>query len=164
MSDKRRTAFVTGASQGIGAAIALGLARDGYDVAVSSTRPEKLPEVRRQLEAAGARVATVALDVRKQASVERAMAETVAAFGHLDVLVSNAGNPIKRDAIAVTPEEWDAVIDTNLTGTFFMSQQMAVTWCKVDGRAASSTSPRPTAWWGWRSARRTASPRPASST
>jgi NAD(P)-dependent dehydrogenase (short-subunit alcohol dehydrogenase family) len=121
---KKRTAFVTGASQGIGAAIALGLASDGYDVAVSSTRPEKLPEVRRQLEAAGARVATVALDVREQPSIERAMAEAVAAFGHLDVLVNNAGIPIKRDAIAVTPEEWDAVIDTNLTGTFFMSQQM----------------------------------------
>jgi len=59
---KKRTAFVTGASQGIGAAIALGLARDGYDVAVSSTRPEKLPEVRRQLEAAGARVATMPWD------------------------------------------------------------------------------------------------------
>jgi len=66
----------------------------------------------------------VALDVRKQASIERAMAEAVAAFGHLDVLVNNAGIPIKRDAIAVTPAEWDAVIDTNLTGTFFMSQQM----------------------------------------
>ena len=128
---KKRTAFVTGASQGIGAAIALGLASDGYDVAVSSTRPEKLPEVRRQLEAAGARVATVALDVREQPSVERAMAEVVAAFGHLDVLVNNAGIPIKRDAIAVTPEEWDAVIDTNLTGTFFMSQQMGRHLVKV---------------------------------
>jgi len=124
MSDKRRTAFVTGASQGIGAAIALGLARDGYDVAVSSTRPEKLPAIRGQLEAAGARAVVVALNVREQASIERAMAEAVAAFGHLDVLVNNAGIPIKRDAIAVTPAEWDAVIDTNLTGTFFMSQQM----------------------------------------
>jgi len=124
MSKERRTALVTGASQGIGAAIALGLACDGYDVAVSSTRPEKLPAIRKQLESAGARVAAVALDVREQASIERAMAEAVAALGHLDVLVNNAGIPLRKYAIEVTPAEWDAVIDTNLTGTFFMSQQM----------------------------------------
>ena len=71
-STGRRAAFVTGASQGIGAAIALGLARDGFDVAVSSTRPEKLAGVVAQLSAAGGRTVPVALDVRSQSSIEQA--------------------------------------------------------------------------------------------
>lgn len=120
----RRTAFVTGASQGIGAAIAAGLARDGFDVAVSSTRPGKLGGVAAQVEATGARAAAVALDVCSQSSIERAMSEVLAAFGHLDVLINNAGIPLKKPALDVTPAEWDAVIATNLTGTFFMCQQM----------------------------------------
>jgi len=120
----RRTAFVTGASQGIGAAIALGLARDAFDVAVSSTRPEKLAGVLAELAAAGARAVPVGLDVRSQSSIERAMAEVIGAFGNLDVLVNNAGVPLRRLALEVTPAEWETVIGTNVTGTFFMSQQM----------------------------------------
>jgi len=124
MSTNRRTAFVTGASQGIGAAIALGLARDGFDVAVSSTRPAKLEGVLAEIAAAGARAVPVALDVRSQQSTERAMAEVIGAFGKLDVLVNNAGVPLRRPALDVTLAEWDTVIGTNLTGTFLMSQQM----------------------------------------
>ena len=120
----RRTAFVTGASQGIGAATAVALARDGFDVAVSSTRPEKLSDVLEQLTAAGARTAPVALDVCSQSSIEQAMATVLAAFGRLDVLVNNAGITLQRSSLDVTQEEWDAVMRTNLNGTFFMSQQM----------------------------------------
>lgn len=120
----RQAAFVTGASQGIGAAIALALAQDGFDVAVSSTRPEKLSDVMAKLAATGARAVSVALDVRSQSSIEQAMAEVVGAFGHLDVLVNNAGVPLRKLALEVTPAEWDTVIGTNTTGTFFMSQQM----------------------------------------
>jgi NAD(P)-dependent dehydrogenase (short-subunit alcohol dehydrogenase family) len=121
---KRRTAFVTGASQGIGAAIALALARDGFDVAVSSTRPEKLAGVVAEIGAAGARAVPVALDVRAPESIEKAMAHVVGACGHLDVLVNNAGVPLRKLALDVTPAEWETVIDVNLKGTFFMSQQM----------------------------------------
>ncbi|HEY7658390.1 MAG TPA: SDR family NAD(P)-dependent oxidoreductase [Burkholderiales bacterium] len=121
---ERRTAFVTGASQGIGAAVALALARDGFDVAVSSTRPEKLHEVTTAIGAAGARAVPVALDVRAPESIERAMAEVISACGHLDVLVNNAGVPLKRPALDVTPAEWQLVLDVNLKGAFFMSQQM----------------------------------------
>jgi NAD(P)-dependent dehydrogenase (short-subunit alcohol dehydrogenase family) len=120
----RRTAFVTGASQGIGAAIALALARDGFDVAVSSTHPEKLSQVTSGIRAAGARALPVALDVRAPESIERAMSEVISACGHLDVLVNNAGVPLKKPALDVTPAEWQAVLDVNLKGTFFMSQSM----------------------------------------
>jgi NAD(P)-dependent dehydrogenase (short-subunit alcohol dehydrogenase family) len=121
---QRRVAFVTGASQGIGAAIAVALARDGFDLAVSSTRPEKLKSVLGELAAAGAKAVPVALDVRSQPGIEKAMADAVAAFGHVDVLVNNAAVALKKAALEITPVEWETVIDTDLTGTFFMSQQM----------------------------------------
>ena len=120
----RRAAFVTGASQGIGAATALALAREGFDVALSSTHPEKLSPVLEQLAATGIRAVPVALDVCSPSSIEAAMAPVLAAFGRLDVLVNNAGIPLRKAALEVTMPEWDAVMRTNVTGTFFMSQQM----------------------------------------
>jgi 2-deoxy-D-gluconate 3-dehydrogenase len=121
---EKRVAFVTGASQGIGAAIAVALARDGFDVAVSSTRTEKLSAVLDALAAAGAKAAPLALDLRSQGSIEKAMADAVGALGRVDVLVNNAAIPLRKPALEVTAAEWDAVIQTNLTGTFFMTQQM----------------------------------------
>jgi NAD(P)-dependent dehydrogenase (short-subunit alcohol dehydrogenase family) len=124
MPEAKRKAFVTGASQGIGSAIALALARDGFDVAVSSTRPDKLAGILSKIEAAGARAVPVALDVREPGSIERAMAQAVGACGRLDVLVNNAGVPLRRPALDVTPAEWETVLAVNLKGAFFMSQQM----------------------------------------
>jgi len=120
----RPAAFVTGASYGIGAATALALARDGYDVAVTATRVENLANVVAQLHAMGARVVPVALDLRSQSSIEQAMFAAIEALGRVDMLVNNAGITLRRLALEVTPAEWDAVMGTNLTGTFFMSQQV----------------------------------------
>ena len=128
MQPQRRTAFVTGASQGIGAATAVALARGGYDVAVSSTQPGKLEGVLAQLKAAGARAVPVALDVRSQPSIVEAMAAVTGALGHLDVLVNNAAVPLRKLALEVSAAEWDTVIGTGLTGTFFMCQQMGRHW------------------------------------
>jgi len=124
MQQQRPTAFVTGASQGIGAATAVALANAGYDVAVSSTQPGKLEGVLAQLKAAGARAVPVALDVRSQPSIVEAMAAVTGALGHLDVLVNNAAVPLRKLALEVSAAEWDMVIGTGLTGTFFMCQQM----------------------------------------
>ncbi len=123
-STGRQAAFVTGASYGIGAATALALARDGYDVAIAATRVENLANVVTQLNVMGARVVPVALDLRSQSSIEQAMAAVVEALGRVDLLVNNAGTTLRRLALDVTAAEWDAVMQTNLTGTFFMSQQM----------------------------------------
>jgi NAD(P)-dependent dehydrogenase (short-subunit alcohol dehydrogenase family) len=120
----RRTALVTGASQGIGAAVAVALARAGHDVAVTSTRPDRLDGVMAAIRAAGARAARVALDLRAQPSIERAMAGAIAALGRVDLLVNNAAVPLKKPAMEVTASEWETVIDTGLTGTFFLCQQM----------------------------------------
>src|SRR5512146_2254383 len=120
----KRAAFVTGASRGIGAAIALELARAGFDVAIAATRAENLSSVLPKLEATGVRVVPVAVDSRSNESIERAMDQITKALSALDVLVNNAGITLREAAEKVTAEQWDAVIRTNLTGTFFMSQKM----------------------------------------
>ncbi len=119
-----RKAFVTGASQGLGADIAAALARDGYDVAVSGRSTATLNDTVRAIESAGARATTVALDLRDQSSVEKAMASVVGAFGHVDVLVNNAAVTLRRAVLDMARDEWQEVINVNLTGTLFMSQQM----------------------------------------
>jgi NAD(P)-dependent dehydrogenase (short-subunit alcohol dehydrogenase family) len=124
-SDKIRTAMVTGASYGIGAATAIALAEDGFDVAVTDLAVDSLASTLDRIGATGRRAVPIALDVRVQESVERAFAAAVAALGPLDVLVNNAGVPnLGKPVIEVTRAEWDNVLAVNLTGTFFMAQAM----------------------------------------
>jgi NAD(P)-dependent dehydrogenase (short-subunit alcohol dehydrogenase family) len=122
---RRRTAFVTGASYGIGAAIALELANDGFDMALSATRVENLAAILAKVAAAGARAVPLALDLRSLASIERASDAAIAAFGELDVVVNNAGIPLRKAALDITLEDWNAVIETNVAGTFFVCQRAA---------------------------------------
>jgi NAD(P)-dependent dehydrogenase (short-subunit alcohol dehydrogenase family) len=121
----RKAAFITGASYGVGAATALALAREGFDVAVSATRHENLGHTIAKLERHGAQVLPLVLDLRSLTSVEHAMSDVTAAFGHLDLLVNNAGGNLRKLAVDVTWEEWDAVMAVNLRGAFFLSQQMS---------------------------------------
>ena len=121
---RRPTAFVTGASQGIGAGSAMALAHDGYDVAVASTELGRLSAILAELKAVGANAIPVKLDLRSQVSIVDAMAQVVSEFGELDVLVNNAGAVVNHAALEVTAADWKDVIDINLTGTFFMSQLM----------------------------------------
>lgn len=118
-------ALVTGASYGIGAACALALAQRGYDVALTATRVENLRETAAAVAACGRRAYAVALDLRAQASIAATVDSVMAEFGRIDVLVNNAGTTSGSKALDVTPEEWAAVIDTNLTGTFCMTQLVA---------------------------------------
>ncbi len=120
----RRTALVTGASYGIGAAIAATLARDGYDVAVTELNADALADTLAQIQSHGVAALPVALDTRSQDSVEACMHSVVKTFGKLDLLVNNAGVLLRKPVIDMTREEWATVMDVNLTGTFFMSQQM----------------------------------------
>ncbi len=117
-------ALVTGASYGIGGATALALARAGYDVAITARQSQSLDEVRAEIEATGRRALVLKLDLQRQERIEATMAATLAAFGKVDLLVNNAGSPLRKNAIDVTRTDWDTVIAVNLTGTFFMTQQM----------------------------------------
>jgi len=120
----RKTAFVTGASYGVGAATALALARDGFDVALSATRMENLAGTLRELARLGVRTLQLALDLRSMLSIEQAMARIVEAFGGLDVLVNNAGANLRKLAVEVTAAEWREVMEVNVTGTFLLTQQV----------------------------------------
>ena len=116
---------MTGASYGIGYATALGLARDGFDVAVTDLTTDTLARTVADVAAAGGKAVALALDLRAQASVEQAIHDAVAAFGALDVLVNNAGVPsLGKPAVEITRPEWEGNIGINLTGTFFMSTAM----------------------------------------
>jgi NAD(P)-dependent dehydrogenase (short-subunit alcohol dehydrogenase family) len=119
----RKTAFVTGASYGVGAASALALARDGFDIALSATRAENLADTVRQLSGLGVRTLPLGLDLRSETSIAQAMAQIAEAFGGLDVLVNNAGANLRKLAVEVTAEEWREVMEVNVTGTFLLTQQ-----------------------------------------
>jgi 3-oxoacyl-[acyl-carrier protein] reductase len=118
-----RTAFVTGASRGIGRACALGLARAGARVVAAARDQAKLEEVAAEIRALGGEVCTVPIDLASGDSIKAAFA-AVKEFGRIDILVNNAG--ITRDGLAVRmkKDDWDDVIATNLTGAFLCVQQV----------------------------------------
>jgi NAD(P)-dependent dehydrogenase (short-subunit alcohol dehydrogenase family) len=117
-----RVALVTGASQGIGRAIAIELAKVGAHVAVCSRRPEVLEDVAAAVRAQGRKALVVPCDVADGAQVEAAVARTVDTFGRIDVLVNNAGYRIRARLEDLPRREWDAMIGVNLTGVFLFSQ------------------------------------------
>jgi NAD(P)-dependent dehydrogenase (short-subunit alcohol dehydrogenase family) len=120
----RPTAMVTGASYGVGAATALALARQGFDVAVTATKLSNLAATTKAVEAAGARAVPAALDLRDQGGIEQTVMAVEAALGPIDVLVNNAGANLRKLAVEVTPAEWDAVMAVNIRGAFFLTQQV----------------------------------------
>jgi len=117
-----RVALVTGASQGIGRAIAVEMARVGAHVAVCSRRAEALEGVAAAVRAEGRKALAVACDVGDGQHVEAAVKRTVDTFGRIDVLVNNAGYRIRARLEDLPRHEWDAMIATNLTGVFLFSQ------------------------------------------
>lgn len=139
---RRPVALVTGASYGIGAATALALAEDGYDLALCDITTAMLKNSAIRAQAAGARVEPIALDLRVQDSIEAAMAAAVRAFGALDALVNNAGIPLPAQVLDVTRADWEKIMSVNVTGTFFMTQAMGrhLTAAKRPGTIVSIAS------------------------
>lgn len=120
-----KNAIVTGASRGLGRTFATALARAGADVAVTSRDRAALGETCAEIEALGRRAIPIALDVRDQASITRAIDEAHRALGGIDVLVNNAGCNVRKPALDVTWDDWNLILDTNLRGTFFVAQAVA---------------------------------------
>jgi NAD(P)-dependent dehydrogenase (short-subunit alcohol dehydrogenase family) len=120
---KDRVTLITGASQGLGKALALAFAKEGAQVVVNARSEESIRPVAEEVGNTGTEVLAVAADVSKGADVERMVHETVERFGRIDVLVNNAGILGPRVRIEEYPEdEWRRVIDANLTGPFLVSK------------------------------------------
>jgi len=121
-----RVAIVTGASQGIGRAIAVELAAVGAHVVPISRRLDAVEAVAGEVRARGRRALALACDVGDAAAVEAAVGRVTAEFGRVDLLVNNAGYRIRSPLEALPRSEWDAMVSTNLTGVFL--------WCQAVGR------------------------------
>jgi 3-oxoacyl-[acyl-carrier protein] reductase len=120
---KNRVALVTGASQGIGRATAIALARAGARVALAARNVEKLTSAVAEIVAGGGEALAIPMDVADAQQVKDGFRLAIAKFGKLDILVNNAA--IARDGLAVRmkAEDWDAVLRTNLTGAHWCAQQ-----------------------------------------
>jgi NAD(P)-dependent dehydrogenase (short-subunit alcohol dehydrogenase family) len=115
-------AVVTGASSGLGAAFAVGLAEAGADVVIAARRTERLKATAEQVEALGRRCLAVTADVSDPDDCTRVATEAVEALGRVDVLVNNAGIGTAVPASRETPEQFRSVIDVNLNGSYWMAQ------------------------------------------
>jgi NAD(P)-dependent dehydrogenase (short-subunit alcohol dehydrogenase family) len=130
-----KLALITGAGSGIGKAIALAFAAEGAKVAVMGRRAEKLQEVVGEITKHGGQALAVAGDVAKAADAERAVRETVAKLGGLNVLVNNAGILSVATVETVPEEEWDRVMTVNVKGPFLMSRAALPEMRKAGGGA-----------------------------
>ncbi|MDP9055463.1 MAG: 3-oxoacyl-[acyl-carrier-protein] reductase [Acidobacteriota bacterium] len=119
-----RIAFVTGASRGIGRACALAISKAGARVVLAARQLDKLEDAAAEIRAGGGEAHVVAIDLASPESIKEAFAKASKDFGRIDILVNNAG--LTRDGLALRMkrDDWDAVIQTNLSGSFFCIQQV----------------------------------------
>ncbi len=113
-----KVALVTGSAQGIGKAVALLLARNGADIVVSDINLEKAEETAREIEPIGVKAMAVKVNVASLADVEQMIGAVMEKFGKIDILVNNAGITRDKLILRMTEEDWDAVLNVNLKGTF----------------------------------------------
>jgi 3-oxoacyl-[acyl-carrier protein] reductase len=113
-----KVALVTGAAQGIGKAVALLLARNGADIVVSDINLEKAEETAKEVQALGRKALATKVDVATLGDVEKMVESILAQFGKVDILVNNAGIARDKLILRMSEEDWDAVLDINLKGTF----------------------------------------------
>ncbi len=136
-----RVALVTGASQGIGRACALKLARSGATLALAARSQEKLQELANEITAAGGAATAFPLDVSDEEQIKATFKAVIGQLGKIDILVNNAG--ITRDQLVMRMKraDWDAVLNTNLTSAYLCTQQAITSMLKQRwGRIINITS------------------------
>ncbi len=132
-----KTVLITGASKGIGRALALGCAREGADVIANyNSDPDGARAVAGEIRALGRRAVALKADLSKIAQIETMFERARKAFPRLDVLINNAGLTGWGSLFDMTPQKWDVVLDTNLRGTFFCTLA-AARWMREYGAAGS---------------------------
>ena len=134
-----RRALVTGCSAGLGRAITVALAREGYDLALTELDTGMLKATLAEPAIANRKVVPIALDLRSQDSIKAAFERAAKELDGIDLLVNNAGRALLKPATDVTETEWDDVIDTNLKGAFFLSQLFGRA-CIAKGRPGAIVS------------------------
>lgn len=122
LSDK--VAIVTGASQGIGQAVAVSLARWGARVTLAARNLERLQDTARLIEEAGSAARVVGTDVTSADQIQAMVDTTLAHFGQIDVLVNNAGMILQQPSLELSEQDWRRVLDTNLTSMFLSCQRV----------------------------------------
>ncbi len=131
---KDKVAVVTGASRGIGRALAIGMAREGAAIVVNNSRPDGVAEeVARVICSEGGRAFPLPADIRDLAEHERIVSTTLEQFGRLDVLVNNAGVEFREAFLESTPETWEQTLSVNLRAPFFLSQKAAQAMIRTGG-------------------------------
>ncbi|HVB73055.1 MAG TPA: SDR family oxidoreductase [Ktedonobacteraceae bacterium] len=130
--------LITGGGTGIGRALARELSLLGASVAICSRSLAHLEDTRAEIEAAGGQVFAQSCNIRNEEQVSATMQAVLERFGRLDGLVNNAGGQFFSPAEKITPRGWQAVIETNLTGTFYMSQAAMRHWMREHGGAITT--------------------------
>lgn len=120
-----KVAIVTGTSRGLGQYFARALAKAGADLILTSRNIESLKPFQEEIQALGRNTFCLALDVRDQHSIKKMADAAMARFDRIDILVNNAGCNVRKPAQDVSWDDWNTVLDTNLRGTFFVSQAVA---------------------------------------
>jgi 3-oxoacyl-[acyl-carrier protein] reductase len=117
-----KTALVTGASSGIGWATAVALASHGASLVVTARREERLRQLCSEIESPGAKAVSFAGDAAKESTAQQAIALAIATFGHLDIVINNAGAGNYKNLVDTSVEEYDALINANLKSGFLFSR------------------------------------------
>lgn len=120
-----RVAIVSGGSMGLGRQMAEGLAEMGADLVLCARKKERCETAAEELRSLGAEALALACDVKDQTAIQAVVDTTLAKFGRIDILVNNAGTSWGAPIEDMTIEQWDKVLDTNLTGTFLFSQAVS---------------------------------------
>ncbi len=129
-----KVAIVTGASSGLGIQFAKALAREGADLVIAARRYDKLKGVSKMIEKeTGQKCLPVACDVTDEADIKNCVEKAIAEYGKIDILVNNAGVSAGKEAENLSKDDWDWVIDVNLTGVFIFCKQVAKQMIKQGG-------------------------------
>src|SRR6185369_5435440 len=120
-----KVAIITGTSRGLGQYMGRALARAGADLIITSRTLDTLQEFRSEIESLGRKALPLELDVRDFDSVQRMVEAAYEHYGKIDILVNNAGCNVRKPAVDISWDDYNLVLDTNLRGTFFVSQAVA---------------------------------------